>query len=124
MPGALVCIPKDHSQRIVRVGNLTGLAAKRCQESTWLTEHHNSFPLSPRPSPLGPGPKGGEIYGHILGNPHTLNRKPYRGTSLMRTPPLLGPYSRTIPRVVWWSYREGEFLMGEVPLYTRCTTGS
>jgi len=27
----------------------------------------------------------------------------YRGTSLIRTPPLLGPYSRTIPRVLWWS---------------------
>ena len=27
----------------------------------------------------------------------------YRGTSLIRTPPLLGPYSRTMPRVLWWS---------------------
>ena len=25
-------------------------------------------------------------------------------------PPLLGPYSRTIPRVLWWSFRGGLFL--------------
>ena len=27
----------------------------------------------------------------------------YRGTSLIRNTPLLGPYSRTIPRVLWRS---------------------
>ena len=27
----------------------------------------------------------------------------YRGTSLIINTPLLGPYSRTIPRVLWWS---------------------
>ena len=27
----------------------------------------------------------------------------YRGTSLIRNTPRLGPYSRTIPRVIWWS---------------------
>ena len=26
---------------------------------------------------------------------------PYRGTSLIPPPPFLGPYSRTIPRVIW-----------------------
>ena len=26
----------------------------------------------------------------------------YRGTSLIRNTPLLRPYSRTIPRVLWW----------------------
>ena len=26
-----------------------------------------------------------------------------RGTSLIRNTPLLGPYSRTMPRVLWWS---------------------
>jgi hypothetical protein len=41
----------------------------------------------------------------------------YGGTSLMRNTPLLGPYSRTIPRVLWWSQVEGLFLMSEVPLY-------
>ena len=28
---------------------------------------------------------------------------PYRGISLIRNTCLLGPYSRTIPRVLWWS---------------------
>ena len=28
----------------------------------------------------------------------------YRGTSLIGNTPLLGPCSRTIPRVIWWSY--------------------
>ena len=27
----------------------------------------------------------------------------YRGTLLMRNTPILGPYSRAIPRVLWWS---------------------
>ena len=27
----------------------------------------------------------------------------YRGTSLIRNSPLLGPYSRTKPRALWWS---------------------
>jgi hypothetical protein len=27
----------------------------------------------------------------------------YTGTSLIRNTPLLGPYSRTLPRVLWWS---------------------
>ena len=31
----------------------------------------------------------------------------YRGTSLIRNRPLLGPYSRTIPRVIWWSVGGG-----------------
>ena len=43
----------------------------------------------------------------------------YRGTSLIRNGPLLGPYSRTIPRVLKWSQGGGLFLMSEVPLY-RC----
>ena len=30
-------------------------------------------------------------------------RGEYRGTSLIRNTPLLGPYSRAIPRVLWWS---------------------
>ena len=27
----------------------------------------------------------------------------YRGTSRIRKIPLVGPYSRTMPRVLWWS---------------------
>ena len=28
---------------------------------------------------------------------------PYRGTSLKRNRPPLGPYSRPMPRALWWS---------------------
>ena len=40
----------------------------------------------------------------------------YRGTSFIRNTPLLGTYSRNIPRVLWWSEGGGLFLMSEVPL--------
>ena len=40
------------------------------------------------------------------------------GTSLIRNTPLLGTFSRTAPRVLWWSYEGGRFLMSEVPLYS------
>ena len=40
----------------------------------------------------------------------------YRGTSFMRKNPSLGPYSRTISRILWWSQWEELFLMGEAPL--------
>jgi len=41
----------------------------------------------------------------------------YRVTSLITSTPLLVPYSRTIPRVLWWSQGGVLFLMSEVPLY-------
>ena len=31
------------------------------------------------------------------------NRNLYRGTSLIRNCPPLGPYSRPVPRALWWS---------------------
>ena len=34
----------------------------------------------------------------------------YRVTSLIRNCLLLGPYSRTMPRVLWWSWGGGGFL--------------
>ena len=40
-----------------------------------------------------------------------------RGTSLIRNTPLLGPCSRTIPRVLCWSQGGGLFLMSEVLLF-------
>jgi hypothetical protein len=40
----------------------------------------------------------------------------YRGTSLIRNRSPLGPYSRTIPRVIV-VLGGGQFLMSEVPLY-------
>ena len=43
--------------------------------------------------------------------------EPYRGTSLIRNTPLLGPYNRrTMPRGICWSQGGGRFLMSEVPL--------
>ena len=41
---------------------------------------------------------------------------PYRGTSVIRNTPLLGPYRRTIPSVILWSKGGGLFLMSEVLL--------
>ena len=40
----------------------------------------------------------------------------YRGTSLIRNRPPLGPYSRTMPRALWWSYGGREILVSEVSL--------
>ena len=40
----------------------------------------------------------------------------YRGTLLIRNSAPLGPYSRTMPGPLWWSYGEVLFLMSEVPL--------
>ena len=45
------------------------------------------------------------------------SRALYRGTSIMRTPPPLGPYCRPMPRALWWLQGGGLFLMSEVPLY-------
>ena len=40
----------------------------------------------------------------------------YRATSLIRNSAPLGPYSRTMPRALRWSYRGVPFLVSEVPL--------
>ena len=45
----------------------------------------------------------------------------YRGTSPIRKRPPLGPYSRAMPRGLWWSLGGGRFLMSEVPLYSDVT---
>ena len=36
---------------------------------------------------------------------------------LIRNEPTLGPYSRPLPRVLWWFLEGGLFLMSEAPLY-------
>ena len=41
----------------------------------------------------------------------------YRGTSLIRNCAPLGPYSRIMPRALWWPSGGGRFIMSEVPLY-------
>jgi len=43
--------------------------------------------------------------------------KYYRGTFLIRKRHPIGPYSRPVPRALWWSWGGGPFLMSEVPLY-------
>ena len=39
-----------------------------------------------------------------------------RGTSLMRKRLLLGPYSRAVPRALWWSRGGGFLVMSGDPL--------
>ena len=39
----------------------------------------------------------------------------FRGTSLIRNCPPLGPYSRTMPRALWWYYGEWRFLRARYP---------
>ena len=48
----------------------------------------------------------------------TLTSHPYmcRGTSLIRNSPLVGPYSRTMSRALWWPWGGGVFLISEVLL--------
>ena len=43
----------------------------------------------------------------------------FRGTSLIRNSPLLGPYSRPTPRVLEGSKGGGRCLISEVPLYMK-----
>ena len=45
-----------------------------------------------------------------------LTPNSYRGTSLIRNSTQPGPYSRTMPRALWWPWWRGEVLMSEVPL--------
>ena len=51
----------------------------------------------------------GAISCHQLPSQRELGRnggfkQPYRGTSLIRSSAPLGPYSRTMPRALWWSW--------------------
>ena len=50
------------------------------------------------------------------GSKKTICSHSYRETSLIRNSAPLGPYSRTMPRALWWSLGGGLFLMSEVPL--------
>jgi hypothetical protein len=51
----------------------------------------------------------------LLGRDACLRGNGRRGTSLIRNCHLLGPYSRLMPRALWWSGGEGLFRMSEVP---------
>ena len=48
--------------------------------------------------------------------PHHVTR---RGTSPIRKRLPPGPYSRPMPRALWWSWGGGRFPMSEVPLQSR-----
>ena len=66
-----------------------------------------STPL--RVSPLVPGGGDERASQHTViskpANPtrYALNRTPYRGTSLIRNSALVGLYSRSTLRVLWWT---------------------
>ena len=57
-----------------------------------------------------------ERYSPRASRKHRDARGLYRGTSLIRKRAPLGPYSRTMPRALWWPYGGLLFLMSEVPL--------
>ena len=75
------------------------------------------------------GSRRGEVVATTDGEAHDLRvqgylahkRQPpprtYRGTSIIRKRTPLGPYSRTMPRLLWRSWGGGWFLMSEVFLY-------
>ena len=53
---------------------------------------------------------------YVEGGGEGLGYKVYRGTLLIRNCAPLGPYSRIMPRALWWLYGGGLFLMSEVPM--------
>ena len=55
----------------------------------------------------------------LNGGADALDAQPYRGTSLIRTSPPLGPCRRTKPRALWWSLEGGGGRMSKVPLLRR-----
>ena len=48
--------------------------------------------------------------------PRTQNSNRYKGTSLIRNIPLVGPHIRTVSRALWWPWGGGVFLMSEATL--------
>ena len=59
-----------------------------------------------------------EHLGSILTPPHTPptpETRRYRCTSLIRKCRPLGPYTRTMPRDIWWPQGRVRFLMGAIP---------
>ena len=51
---------------------------------------------------------------HCIGVPHRVN---YKCTSHIRNRDPIGPYSTTMPRLLWRSQGGGRFLISEVPLH-------
>ena len=60
--------------------------------------------LSPRFPPQGLGPASAIPVKRTQGSLEIKDTpSPYRGTSLIKTSAPPGPYSRTMPRALWWS---------------------
>ena len=60
----------------------------------------------------GPSARAGSAPPRVRGH-----EKAYRGISLIRNCAHQGPFSRTMPRAIWWPEGGGLFLMSEVTLY-------
>jgi len=71
---------------------------------THVHTHHHPPPPSSRNLALHPGPSS--------------RGAPRRGTLLIENTPLLGPYSRTMPRAPWWSYGGWCFSWARCPCRT------
>jgi len=59
------------------------------------------------------------VVGTVLDSPtskEAADEKAYRGTSLIRNAPPIGPYSMPMPRALWWFWGGVLFLMSVVPL--------
>ena len=87
--------------------------------------YRGSYTLLWIQDPVSSGGVGGELRG--FWQSFDLVTYHYRGTSLMRNTPLLGSYSRTIPRALWsscggsgnpsiWSHTWGTLLIRNCPL--------
>ena len=91
---------------------VTGL---RRSLSLKLSDSHSHAECEPSPATqLGPDPaartqKGAFSRSFIFRSPDLLNSGPNRNRT-----PLLGPYSRTMPRALWLSWGGGLFLLSEV----------
>jgi len=80
------------------------------------------------PYSLGSGPlnlAGWSLCAQPLLDPPPPHREPgslktIHGYLAYKKPSPVGPYSRTMPRLLWWSYRGGRFLTSEVPLHPSC----
>ena len=59
-----------------------------------------------------------EVPLHLSSDGRTAQTAPgYRGTSLIINSALLGPFSSTMHRALWWVLGGGRFFMSKVPLY-------
>ena len=54
---------------------------------------------------------------HVYRGPSNHWKVLYRGISLIRNSPPLGPYSRPMLRTLWWSLGRVRFLISEIPLH-------